>query len=799
MNALVYKIITTSYKYFIANSMIILFSLFLCSNSGFAAEDDTEPPTLVTVNLAPASINVTSADATVTLTARVTDNLSGFDYGYFYLYSSDQSQYKLLYISQSQRVSGNDLDGEYETTLPFPQFSQAGDWTLRSAYLRDKTTNQQNFNETELSALGSTTVAVTSDPDTTSPIINSITFTPTSIDTSTGDANINFETNITDDLAGFNYAYFYFYSPTNKQYRGARIDASHLLAGGTAFNGTYLTTVTFPQHSEAGDWRIYYTDLYDKAGNRWRHWQTDLDSLDLTTTFTNIADPEDLETPVLAGFDYLPKVINTIDGSDSTTFQFHLTDNLSGFVNGSLSIISPSGGQRQSVSFSTHPTFLIQGNALDGIYQVNKEFPRYSEFGEWKINFNYLSDRTTNRGSYSTSQLEAMGLPAILYMEGIISGGSGDYTIGPDGGTITTDDGILTVDFPAGAVAEETDISITSVGRFDPIRISDGPGLGNTLAEYDFEPDGLIFNQPVTVTMIVDVTDLNQNQRDRLNMYIYTDTDGDGEPDTFVPVPEDQIISISSTTNPDGTVSMTFIMELMHFSTYAVIKPIDVTDNEAPTIDVIVPVNDGAIQDHVTLKAEVTDLSRIDSVHFTIREVDGNDGNNIGYENIPATQQGDSDYWLLDFDSTQLVDGNYIVYVKAIDEYGNEGTSSVVPFTIRNWTVVNLLPASATYRAGRTVPIKFALRVIEQVDPNMTFVRNETLEVRIYDTSDPDNILQTSVFGDNSTDYRINNLNELYITNFKTDKKPTSYTVEVWRAANDFRIESFSFESEKNH
>ena len=773
-------------------AILVFFSMLFFPLYLFAAEDDTTPPEVITVNLAPASINVTSGSATVTLTATITDNLSGFDYGYFYIYSASNNQYKYIYISQAQRISGTELDGQYETTIDFPQFSEAGTWTINYAYLYDNTTNLQSYNETELNALGSTTVLVISEEDITSPVITDITISPPTIDASTGDASITLTTSITDDLAGFDYAYFYFYSASNNQYKTTAVRNR---ISGDSFDGTYQEAVTFPQYSEAGDWRIQSVYLYDKASNRWYKSEQDLINMGLAISFVMIADPQDIQAPMLSDFGFTPEVVNTILSPASTTFSMNITDNLSGFTSGWFRVTSPSGGQNHSVYFSSY--YCTSGDELNGAYQISKEFPRYSEFGTWGISYLYLYDKTTNRGTYITQDLDALGFPTTIFMEGIID--SDTYIIGADGGVINTDDGILTVEFPAGALSEDTEISITSVGRFDPVNIwiADGPGLGNTIAEYDFQPDGLIFLEPVTVTMSVDVTELNQNQRDRLNMYLNTDTDDDGILDTFIPLTPEQIVSITTTENLDGTVVMTFVIQLEHFSTYAVILPIEDLDTTAPDVQITVPQVDEIIQDGATLVAEVNDQSNIDSVHFTIREADENEGVIIGYEDIPATQKVDTNFWELNFNSVQLVDGYYTLYAKAVDEYGNEGTSSVVPFSIRNWTVMELLPNSTVNRAGRSIPIKFALRIDESVDPNTPFVRNEELEIRIYNTFDPDNILQSSLFGDGATDYRINSSAELYITNFKTSKIPAEYTVEIWRAANEFLIGRFTFETSR--
>ncbi len=132
-----------------------------------------------------------------------------------------------------------------------------------------------------------------------------------------------------------------------------------------------------------------------------------------------------------------------------------------------------------------------------------------------------------------------------------------------------------------------------------------------------------------------------------------------------------------------------------------------------------------------------------------------------------------------------------------MDEHANEGWSEVVPFSIRNWAVIELLPASENNKAGRTMPVKFSLRIAVEVDPAQPFVYNEGLEIRIYDESDPDTILQSSVFGEGSTAYRVDTAIEQYITNFKTASDPAIYVVEVWRLKNEFLIDSFTFETVK--
>jgi hypothetical protein len=76
----------------------------------------------------------------------------------------------------------------------------------------------------------------------------------------------------------------------------------------------------------------------------------------------------------------------------------------------------------------------------------------------------------------------------------------------------------------------------------------------------------------VTLTLVVDITTLNANQRERLGIYLYSDTDGDGVPDSFVPVPGS---TLSIVEDPPGTFTATCMVEVTHFSVWALLAPLD--------------------------------------------------------------------------------------------------------------------------------------------------------------------------------------------------------------------------------
>jgi formylglycine-generating enzyme required for sulfatase activity len=141
----------------------------------------------------------------------------------------------------------------------------------------------------------------------------------------------------------------------------------------------------------------------------------------------------------------------------------------------------------------------------------------------------------------------------------------------PDVGcTIVTPDGVLKIEAGPGALDTPTTLSVTQIGHQESdvdIMIGYHSGRGNAYATYDFEPDGLIFNSPVTVTVTADVTELNENQRDRLGLYLWDEAEH-----KFVLVEDADCIMVEA---PPGTFKKICTVEVYHFSKYAMLLPMD--------------------------------------------------------------------------------------------------------------------------------------------------------------------------------------------------------------------------------
>jgi hypothetical protein len=352
-----------------------------------------------------------------------------------------------------------------------------------------------------------------------------------------------------------------------------------------------------------------------------------------------------------------------------------------------------------------------------------------------------------------------------------------------------------------------TNVTVTSMEGaltllYEPLSVLPTLGVEPSLIEVAVEPNTTA-NVPFKVKEIGGLETVHG-----VSMYC-TDIDGpdghiDGSAVSFditgfdIPAGGQQIVnaSIPVPTDFKGPATGSIIVESIDGGTKAIALTL-LTDVTGPEVKIIFPEPDISVQNGVTLTAEANDVSGVDAVSFYVREANDGNGIPIGYEDLPATLNTITGKWEYNFDTTQLPDGYYVVLAKAVDTYGNEGWSEVVPFSIRNWAIITLLPSTPKSKAGRTMPVKFSLRIAAAVDPAMPFVYNDELEIRIYDRAKPGVILQRSVFGSGSTNYRIDMGSEKYITNFKTKTTPATYVVEVWRPAKNFLVGSFTFATTK--
>jgi hypothetical protein len=166
------------------------------------------------------------------------------------------------------------------------------------------------------------------------------------------------------------------------------------------------------------------------------------------------------------------------------------------------------------------------------------------------------------------------GCPADPVDECDLDGSGAEECTAADGCCLETSDGAVEICVDPEDLPDDITISVTETVFNDPevdLTFGPSPGLGRAVAVYNFEPDGYVFDSPVTITIIKDVSDLNVNQRDRLTLYLYEDP-------RFIDIEADCTVDEA----PPGTFIATCTAQLDHFSVYAMIVPLDTDDDGVP-------------------------------------------------------------------------------------------------------------------------------------------------------------------------------------------------------------------------
>jgi hypothetical protein len=230
---------------------------------------DSTPPTLTALSLSPATLDTTSANATVTVSYSATDDLSGIQRIEVDFTSPSGSQVRL----QTCVPNGSPLSVSSTCPVTFQAFGEVGAWTAE-VILWDVVGNHRSLSPTDLQLLGfPSTMIVSSNQDTTPPLLTALSFSPASIDTTSADATVTVSYSATDDLSGIQRIEVDFTSPSGSQ---VRLQDCLPAGGPTSLSST--CSVTFQAFGEAGVWKAELL-LWDVVGNHRYASPTDLQGL----------------------------------------------------------------------------------------------------------------------------------------------------------------------------------------------------------------------------------------------------------------------------------------------------------------------------------------------------------------------------------------------------------------------------------------------------------------------------------------------------------------------------------------
>ncbi len=432
--------------------LFVLIAAFVISDTVAIAQSDTTPPTLTALSLSASNLDVSSSPQTLTVNATITDDLSGFSYGYVQFTSPSNQTVGGFQSGYFGRISGTALNGAYRVTVPFPQFVEPGVWKV-SVYMNDSAGNSLTLQSATLITGGfpGTMTVVDSTPDTTPPTLLGASFSPSTVDTSAGPQTITVSLHVADSQSGASFANSgscgvnagLSRSGTTATEPLLLFGSKFTLASGTAQNGVWQASLTMPQYS-GGNWTLSEICLADSVTNRVSLTSTQLTGMGITPVLTDTSVPSDTTPPALTLLSFSPSVIDTSASFQSVTLTLSATDDISGVYFGLFNnnyyysfatFQSPSGNQFASVQgIYSHPA-PIAGTAQSGTWQLPAGWPQFSEQGTWKLTYLNLFDAVGNATFYTPTQLQSMGFPTTIIVTKPSL--SSDGAIGSGGGTVT--------------------------------------------------------------------------------------------------------------------------------------------------------------------------------------------------------------------------------------------------------------------------------------------------------------------------------------------------------------------------
>jgi hypothetical protein len=363
---------------------------------------DMVAPTAYDVALTPDRVTASGGDS-VTVSVRMTDGGSGVRWLQAALWSP--SHVHSNFCIAWEPVEGTPADGTFSCRIGIPLQAEGGVWTVASLWLLDMEGNQRTAGPVHLRDAGvDTHVYVHSPtPDMVAPAIESVAFTPDSIEANGLDST-TVEWRLSDAGTGVAGVGAVFRSPSGES---AYCGTSTPWAG-TPADGTFRCRIGLPFDGESGDWTLESVGATDGTGNLRRLLTPALDSAGYQTVLRVSSPPADTLPPSLTGFSFTPDTV-AANGLDSVTVSMELTDAGSGANRAEIHFLSPSN---RSVACAAYTPELLHPGPQ--VITCRLAIPAGRETGEWRVWFVQMRDALENEVYLYTADLQALGYPVTL-------------------------------------------------------------------------------------------------------------------------------------------------------------------------------------------------------------------------------------------------------------------------------------------------------------------------------------------------------------------------------------------------
>lgn len=272
-----------------------LLSVFLLSalcNSQVFAQDVSKPHlSSFRPQANPASFNTGIGNGFLEIHAALSDSGTGVNYleATFHPLKADGSvNFDESIVGRWQLalmlVDGTINDGTFSLLLRIPKGTASNTFFLHSITLFDQAGNHSRYFSNPLpgeSALPATAYAtiqtvntgvVTTSPSTSQdvapPAITGVSFSPASVDVSSGQAFVDIEIEARDDYSGISQVDAWFLAPDGSQISfGGNANAAESVVTGGPHDGCFHVRVAIPEGAIPGDWSLQGVLISDASGN----------------------------------------------------------------------------------------------------------------------------------------------------------------------------------------------------------------------------------------------------------------------------------------------------------------------------------------------------------------------------------------------------------------------------------------------------------------------------------------------------------------------------------------------------
>jgi hypothetical protein len=380
----------------IAGSTLVALGFTASFEVRSAGGGDGTPPRLRALSMDPSVVDVSTGDATATVTATVTDDGTGVDDRSVWITFQPPAGVALASVSL-QRTAGDVFTG----VLSIRAGSQAGPWRVLHFGAGDRAGNQRAIGGPTLLALGfanSLEVWSAGGGDGTPPRLRTLSVDPAVVDVSAGSATVTVTATVTDAGTGVE-------EPVRVSFRSSS-GGGEVGLGRTA-GDEFRGVLHLAAGSPTGVWRLDSVDVRDRAGNiRWITGST-LVALGFTTSFRvgTAPDPPPADTaaPRVSGLRLTPASVDVRDEPATVTLTATITDE-TGISSASFALRSPTGTQSFWGSLSR-----TGGDEFTGSLML----PQGSASGRWQLGSLSLSDTIGNSVGLSRFDIAELGFEAV--------------------------------------------------------------------------------------------------------------------------------------------------------------------------------------------------------------------------------------------------------------------------------------------------------------------------------------------------------------------------------------------------